>query len=101
MASLSVLYSRALHLSPMAAHLSLGQLRRSPDFPRDLHVALFQVLLLQSGGTTRASSEVCIEFQRGIEKGPPPGTEAGPTNEALEFVFQCCAYGDGHAGEVA
>ena len=73
-------------------------MRRSPDVPSDLRFALFQVLLAQSAGFDRASAETWMDFQQGIDRGPPPGTAAGPTNEALGFVFLCRKYdgGDRH-----
>jgi hypothetical protein len=96
METLISLYRRALHLSPVAAQLSLRHMRRSPHVPTDLRLALFQVLLQQSAGFDRASVETWFEFQQGIDRGPPPGSAAGPTNEALGFVFLCRKYeGDG------
>lgn len=71
-------------------------MRRSPYVPSDLRFALFQLLLQKSGGFDRASAETWLEFQQGIDRGPPPGSAAGPTNEALGFVFLCRKYeGDG------
>jgi hypothetical protein len=67
-------------------------MRRSPHVPSDLRFALFQALLAQSAGFDRASAETWINFQRGIDRGPPPGSAAGPTNEALGFVFLCRKY---------
>lgn len=92
MESLTSLYRRAQHLSPVAAQLSLRHMRRSSHVPSDLRFALFQVLLAQCTGFDRASAETWTDFQQGIERGPPPGTAAGPTNEALGFVFLCRKY---------
>jgi hypothetical protein len=84
MASLSVLYSRALHLSPIAAQLSLRHMRCSPSVPLDLHLALFEPLLHRSAGINHASTEdAWFKFQQGVDEGPPPGIEANSTNEAL------------------
>lgn len=73
-------------------------MRRSPHVPSDLRFALFHVLLQQSAGFERASVETWEAFQQGVNRGPPPGTAAGPTNEALSFVFLCRKYdaGDRH-----
>jgi hypothetical protein len=92
MESLTSLYTRAQHLSAIAAQLSLRHLRRSPNVPLELRVALSQVLLQRSAGFDRASVDTWLDFQRGIGRGPPPGTAAGPTNEALAFVFRCRKY---------
>ena len=93
MASLSALYSKALHLSPIAAQLSLRHMRCSPNVPLHLHLTLFQPLLQRSAGVEHASTEdTWLEFQQGVDKGPPPGIAANPTNEALTFVFQCREY---------
>jgi len=92
MASHATLYKSALNLSPTAAQLSLRHMRRSPKVHSDLRFALLQVLLTQACGADQTSTDTWLEFERGVNMGPPPGAIKNPSNEALAFIFDCRTY---------